>query len=413
MARRDKVPTQPTVFLSHGTADRPWASKLELELKHQGYDVFFAERDLRAGEVWPIKLAREILSRDVFVIVLTPESWASKWVKSEYSLAELHNKRIISVLLKPTTTIGFLEIYQSINGIGQEPRSVAKELIQELLRIGVEAGADRATGDEVRTLVQAEASGILPDSLQEKEYQAWIIGGLEVVIPPTQFVLGGTFRMGSDPQVDKDAEEDELPQHEVSVPSFYIGVYPVTVCEYRCAVKARIVHAPPYSRISWEQQLQHPDHPVVNVSWHDAVQYGRWLSGITEQSWRLLTEAEWEKGAKGGRDVIFPWGHRWSIACANAQESQFGATTPVGMFGAGVNGYRLYDVGGNTWEWCASPFKDYPYTDEQLPLDDERRVVRGGSWNSSARDVRAAKRRAHFPGAITPTVGFRLAKEKM
>ena len=114
--------------------------------------------------------------------------------------------------------------------------------------------------------------------------------------------------MGSDPKVDKDATADEQPQHRLYLPEFYIGKYPVTNEQYAAFVKTGRQGAPEH----WEKgeiPAGKGDHPVVNVSWQDAVAFCRWLSRESGKTIRLPTEAEWEKAARGSDGRIYPWGN--------------------------------------------------------------------------------------------------------
>src|SRR5262249_12480427 len=118
--------------------------------------------------------------------------------------------------------------------------------------------------------------------------------GAEYVIPPLCAVPPGDFLMGSDPAADIGAYNSELPQHRVTLAAYQIARYPVTVAEY-----AYFVQAGQQEPADWQQQLRQLDHPVVRISWHDAIAYAQWLSGCAGQPWRLATEAEWEKAARG------------------------------------------------------------------------------------------------------------------
>ena len=117
--------------------------------------------------------------------------------------------------------------------------------------------------------------------------------------------------MGSDPKRDREAGADEQPAQQVTLPAYQIGRFPVTVAEYACFVASG--HAEPrqgYGRTG-ARSCTRLDHPVVYVSWHDAVAYAAWLAEITGQPWRLPTEAEWEKAASVGpaaRRASYPWG---------------------------------------------------------------------------------------------------------
>jgi formylglycine-generating enzyme required for sulfatase activity len=131
-----------------------------------------------------------------------------------------------------------------------------------------------------------------PPRLASLGYRVAFLKDAEVILPPLCDVPAGPFLMGSDPNKDKDAQKDEQPQHWVTLPAFQIGKYPITVAEYACFVRAGQKQP-----TNWRAQLGKLDHPVVNVSWHDAVAYAAWLTKLTGQLWRPPSEAEWEKVA--------------------------------------------------------------------------------------------------------------------
>ncbi len=124
--------------------------------------------------------------------------------------------------------------------------------------------------------------------------------------------------------------------------AFAIGQHPVTVAEYACAVRAKAVREPQQFEYSgtkfgpdWKTQQTHPDHPVVCVSWNDVVAYCAWLAKTTGQPWRLPSEAEWEKAARGTDGRIYPWGDTFDKARCNTSESGIRTTTPVGGYPSG------------------------------------------------------------------------------
>lgn len=173
------------------------------------------------------------------------------------------------------------------------------------------------------------------------------------------------------------------------------------------------------------------NHPVVNVSWHDAIAFCRWLSEATGRPTRLPTEAEWEKAAswdvgatvpgRPGRKRIWPWGDTFDKGKCNTSESGIGGTTPVDRYPAGASPCGALDMAGNAWEWTGSlwgkerdkPDFGYPYdpTDGREALnapDDIRRVVRGGSWLNNQRGARCAVRGRVAPGNFNDNIGFRV-----
>jgi len=235
---------------------------------------------------------------------------------------------------------------------------------------------------------------------------------VHVLEPELVHVPAGLFTMGSD------EINEAKPVHTVNLPEYWIGKYPVTNEEYAVFVRAT-GHPAPYVGESWAQpynwQENNPPrgkekHPVVLVSWHDAVAYCRWLSEMTGKPYRLPTEAEWEKAARGTDGRRYPWGNNWDAKRCNTQEAKAGGTTPVGQYPQGASPYGALDMAGNVWEWCSSLHQSYPYW-----ADDGRedmaasgpRVLRGGAWDGDRGGARCADRSGNYPVDRNYYVGFR------
>jgi len=243
----------------------------------------------------------------------------------------------------------------------------------------------------------------------------------EAFEPQMMRIAAGEFLMGTrEENVDALREKyggdkkwwnRQTPQRKVHLPGYEISKYPVTNFEYQAFVQDTD-HRPPRR---WEGD-QYPeglgDHPVVSVSWHDAVAYCEWLSQKTGNSYRLPTEAEWEKAARGTDGRQFPWGDEWDASKCNTRESGPGTTTPVGQYSPqGDSPYGVTDMAGNVWEWCSSLFQDYPYDPDDGREDLEAggaRVLRGGSWVSLLDDARCVGRGWVLPDLSSLDVGFRL-----
>jgi len=247
-------------------------------------------------------------------------------------------------------------------------------------------------------------------------YEIAVLNGTGVILPPLCDVPAGPFLMGSDSVHDEQAYDEEKPQHWMTLPAFRIARFPVTVAEYARFVRAS-GHAEPTSisnRPTWQQQRERPDHPVVNVTWHDAAAYAAWLASLTGEPWRLPSEAEWEKAARwDGTARIFPWGDEFDLERCNTDEGGMGTTTPVGAYPSGASPCGAQDMAGNAWEWTGSTFEPYPYNadDERESADSsELCVLRGGSWLSADTIARTACR-GHFPpGSANGYSGFRLTR---
>jgi formylglycine-generating enzyme required for sulfatase activity len=251
----------------------------------------------------------------------------------------------------------------------------------------------------------------------DTQWERWIEGrqasGDEATYPfePEMIPIpGGAFLMGSDPQEDGLARSAEQPQHEVSLPDYSLARTPVTNAQYAAFVEATGHSAPRYwrgSRPPWGRG----QHPVISVTWYDAVAYCRWLVQETGKPYRLPTEAEWEKGARGTEGRRYPWGAAWDARRCNTKEGGREDTTPVGRYPEGASPYGLLDMAGNVWEWTSSLYWAYPYQADDGREDlttPESRVLRGGSFLDLYDSARAAYRRSYVPAYHSRTHGFRV-----
>ena len=226
---------------------------------------------------------------------------------------------------------------------------------------------------------------------------------LEMVAIP-----GGTFIMGS-PENEEGRSQDESPQHQVTVPPFFIGKYPVTQQQWRVVAalpKVKIDLESDPSRFKGDGSTSLTNNlPVEFVSWNDAQEFCARLSRMANKTYRLPTEAEWEYACRGGTTTPFYCGETISTDLANyngnyiygqAQKGEYREkTTEVGKFPA--NPFGLYDMSGNVWEWCEDGWHENYInapTDGSAwtSLSTEYMLLRGGSWSNVARYCRAAFR---------------------
>ena len=208
---------------------------------------------------------------------------------------------------------------------------------------------------------------------------------------------------------DASGRPDELPVHEVHLGAFEMALLPVTNAQYAAFLASAGGEAPGF----WlDASFNAPEQPVVGVTWAEAVAYGDWLSAMTGRRWRLPTEAEREKAARGGEEGrAYPWGDGPGEEGGRfAQE----ATRRVGL--SGPNGYGLFDIAYNIHEWCsdwydATYYARSPREDPQGPPSGTRRASRGGAWRHQVKVCRNGARSSLPPTFRYNDYGFRVVRE--
>ena len=176
--------------------------------------------------------------------------------------------------------------------------------------------------------------------------------------------------------------------------------------------RARKIFDRPLDRAGyWDiPHLARPAQPVVGINWYEANAYCAWLSAVSGRTFRLPTELEWEKAARGANGRIYPWGDDFHPNKCNSVEGRIYRMTPVGLYPSGISPTGIFDASGNVWEWTASYYKAYPGQKEDLVKEygEKYRVVRGGSWDAERRYVRCAYRNWFVPDSFPDDFGFRL-----
>jgi formylglycine-generating enzyme required for sulfatase activity len=266
--------------------------------------------------------------------------------------------------------------------------------------------------------------------------------------PQMVAVPAGAFLMGTPESeldelvklgADRDWIQNEVPQHQVELAAYAVGRYPVTNAEYARFIEDGGYRNPDFwTDAGWRQKESEgwtqprfwedeawnaPSQPVVGVSWYEAVAYCNWLAAKTGKPYRLPTEAEWEKTARGTDGRRYPWGNQWDAGRCNNKESGPGRTTPVGEYPDGEGPYGGGDMVGQVWEWCRTkwggtgsrPEFGYPYRSDDGREDlegDEIRVLRGGSWvaDNPAAVCRCGFRDGYDPWYWSLGRGFRCAR---
>jgi formylglycine-generating enzyme required for sulfatase activity len=246
-------------------------------------------------------------------------------------------------------------------------------------------------------------------------------------------VPAGPFLLGSTDEDDQ-AWDDEKPQHghEIETP-YGISRYPITSAQYAAFVQAGGYGERRYwteTGWAWREEgnvtgpedygtpFNLPNHPVVGVSWYEAVAFCRWLTEQLrhrgelgpDEAISLPTEPQWEKAARGADGRVYPWGGNPDPERANYGDTRIGTTSAVGCFFDGGSPYDVEDLSGNVWEWCGTKWQgSYERYQPNSPLSGgDPRVLRGGAFGYSTGDVRCAYRRYGSPSGRYRDGGFRV-----
>lgn len=296
-------------------------------------------------------------------------------------------------------------------------------------------------------------------TLEEEKLLTNTLGMKLTLIPSGEFLMGLSDAdldalLKLYPALKKETIADEQPQHRVRISMpFYLGVHEVTKGQFAAFVKATgyqtdaekdgkggygLNSAGEFEQkreYSWKNNSfpQTDAHPVVNVSWNDAVAFCEWLSGKEGKKYQLPSEAEWEYACRAGTKSL--WWHgsdaeglasagnvadgtakqRFSSWDTIAAKDGYVFTSPVGRFRA--NAFGLYDMHGNVWEWCRDGYAEGEYATRTGVTSDpvntstvDRRVLRAGSWYDSAGSTRSAYRGGNMPGSRGNELGFRVSR---
>ncbi|MGO8673956.1 MAG: SUMF1/EgtB/PvdO family nonheme iron enzyme [Capsulimonadaceae bacterium] len=352
------------VYLSYSHHDRPAVRELADRLRADGLRVWFDEYVLVPGALIAREIEDGLRKSRTLVLVMSPNAFASEWPTLEWTTYLFRDptnikRRFIPLLLTDCEIPDMLRQFVYVDWHARD--DVAYAVLRDACRPGAM--------DE-----HADAAEPLDPNARINE-----IDGAEMIfIPPGKFIMG-----------------EQKPVRRVNLDGFWIYKYPVTMEQYARYCTANRIKVPERPGWGWRA-----DHPVVNVSWHDAAAYCEW-AGVA-----LPTEAQWEKAARGTDGRTFPWGDDWdSDRCQCSRKEYFDAkrTAAVSAHPTGVSPYGVHDMAGNVWEWCADWYRE--------PSDDDKdgaRVRRGGGWYYVHEDYfRCANRDGDLPGGTGGDVGFR------
>ncbi len=247
------------------------------------------------------------------------------------------------------------------------------------------------------------------------------------------YIPDGTFIMGA-PETEEGSRDSERPQHQVKLPFFFMGKYPITQAQWRA-----VANLPQVEReLNLEpSRFKGDNFPVEQISWYDAVEFCARLSNHTQREYRLPSEAEWEYACRAGTTTPFHFGETITTDLANYRgtdneeyklSGSYGQgpkgsypekTTPVGSFDV-ANAFGLYDMHGNVWEWCFDDWHDnyegapidgsaWSETENKTDNNNRSQILRGGSWDYDPGSCRSAYRSSYLTRvSYSYTFGFRV-----
>jgi len=417
------------VFLCHSSNDKPAVRELYQKLRAESWiQPWLDEEELYPGQDWNLEIEKAVEAADAIIVCLskgsiTKEGYVQRELRIVLDYADYKPEGTLYLMpvrleecdpprrLRPWQYADYFE--------GQRERGLQRLLVSlkrraESLSLETETPAPVApfesNKNQAEGLTYAKKKSDLNfprlASVAVRPNKITLSNGMEFMRVPA-----GMFLMGSTKE-NKSAYDDERPQHEVTLPDYWMARYPVTNELYNAYVKSKGIKHPVDG---WEKIK---DHPVVNVKWMDVMMYCQWLNSLLKSELpagmvlRLPTEAEWEKSARGTDGREYPWGNTFDKNKCNASNGGKGGTTSVGTFSPqGDSPYGCADISGNVWEWTHSLKKAYPYK-----IDDGRenekvsgtRVLRGGSFVSVGRIACCVCRDGDGIANFNTDIGFRV-----
>jgi formylglycine-generating enzyme required for sulfatase activity len=411
-------PKQLKVFLCHSSTDKPVVRELYRRLSAESWiDVWLDEEKLFPGQDWNLEIEKAVEAAHAILVCLsnnsiTKEGYVQRELRTVLDYADYKPEGtlyLIPVRLEACDPPRRLRPWQYADYFPMEGRARAYERLLVSLRM---RAAELGIFIE-QPAVDGRAPAVQPKSPVQVVAKAptdenkLTIGGIEFRRIPK-----GAFIMGSK-EDDKEAYDQEKPQHSLEIAyDYWLARFPVTSEQYNAFVHSGGGKHPVSG---WEQKKEHP---LVNVSWNDAQVYVKWLNDEHAADlpkgyvYRLPTEAEWEKAARGPYGNIYPWGNEFDKNKCNSAEGGKGNTTAVGAYSpAGDSSYGCVDMSGNVWEWTHSLFEKYSYKVDDGREDEKKtghRVWRGGSFLNGRQGTRCADRNWNDTDNCLNYLGFRV-----
>jgi formylglycine-generating enzyme required for sulfatase activity len=406
------------IFISYASADRgAIVDPLADRLSKAGFTLWVDNVDptyggIVGGEPWKQALANALQTAAAVLLVITPESMASKWVWAEVERARELGKPILPVMFRAMRSDSDKANHKRFQLDDLHRRDFTRSRYEEELK-RVIADLHQMTGGG--TAPSGDVPTLVLDSLRDalNRYRSDISP-----VPAWAVIPGGTFTYG-------DASIN-VPEHAAELRPFLMALTPVTMREYAAFV-SHSKHPAPSSTVaefapySWNVNTPPPnmgDHPVVMVTLADAAAYCDWLTAFYRKmdalpdDWRvtLPSEIEWEFAARGTDGRHYPWGP--GAPNTDIAHYEAAATSSVTTHPNGRSPFGLVHMSGNVWEWTRSAYRDYPYDSSdgrENPGRDDEVILRGGSWvpGEAPEVLRVSFRHYDLPDTVDYAYGFR------
>lgn len=350
------MPNRSKVFISYSHKDTKHLKRLRIHLadyERNGLVDIWDDARLRGGEDWRQEIKEAIQSAKVAVLLVSVDFLASDFIAYEelpqlLAARKAEGIRILPIILGPCNfEESKLKVFQTVNNPA-EPVSSMTAHQKDSLWTKVAKIIKDASITTVVTVPPPNPPGLQPEM---------------VPIPAGPFMMGTTlfdieyFKEQGWEWVKHYLREHykwEHPAHKVELPAFALSRFPVTNQQYQVFIRSTNYPAP-YHWIDNTYETDTDNYPVVNVSWYDAQEYCAWLSRETGEFYRLPTEAEWEKTARGRDGYRWPWGNEWDSKLCNSKDYLAGHTLPVNHFSQeSASSYGVMDCLGNVAEWCST-----------------------------------------------------------
>jgi formylglycine-generating enzyme required for sulfatase activity len=407
------------IFISYRRAEDNksnivWTIHEKLSQAFGSDHVFRDTKGIHAGDKWRSVLDREARSCKVMVVVIGPD-WVN--LRNDDGQKRLFDEEDITrweveTGLKRSREEGITLIPVRVLG-AQIPQK--EELPQSLWQL-----FDFQWRELQNSHFDVDMEQLISDIRHSQGFAEDDIS-FDYFEPQTIFIAEGTFRMGSPAEIGIPAHE--TPQHEVRLPGYRIGKYPVKNSQYEEFVRQTDRTVAPgmgWDGLKVPRGLQ--DHPVTGVTWFDALAYCHWLIEKTGRKYSLPNEAQWEKACRGGNNFVYPWGNEFDAQRCNQGRPKL---APVNAYAA-QNEYGCFDLVGNGLQWTCTLWGErriapdpeylYPWKEDGRNNPNAnaqiRRVVRGSPFNAEPASMRCSARSGQSPtdgGLPGARHGFRVA----